>query len=184
MIAKILGFGSITGIELPFEVNGILPDMRWKMKKYSKSWFKSDTLNIAIGQGLILSTPIQLIQMIARIASQKKIFPTLINNKNKCFDKITINPKHIKRLEQTLKYDASLNNNSFYQLFGKTGTSQVIKRSMSKKKYKYIDHSIFTGYAKGIKNKYAISVVIEHGGWGSKTALPIAKKIFNNIGFF
>ena len=96
------------------------------------------------------------------------------------YTKLPINSKYIKRLQRSLIYSDSDLIGDHY-IAGKTGTSQVVGRELSKKSKKFQDHSVFTGYYPATKPRYAISVVVEHGGWGSKTALPVAKGILDQV---
>jgi penicillin-binding protein 2 len=138
--------------------------------------------------------------MTARIAANgKKIEPTIFKRKeNKEFDKIPNINNHIGLINRAMfkvvneqKGTANRSKSEEYSFSGKTGTSQVKKITIEeresddyKKKdvdWKNRDHALFVGYTPSENPKYAISVVIEHGGSGASTAAPIAKRIFDYI---
>ena len=172
--AKKFSFGEKTGIELPFEAAGLVPSKDWKLKRYNKVRTIGDTVNVSIGQGYTLATPIQIITMVARIASGKTIKPTILLSKDNDFHQM-----HIKHLQLIIDgmYKVMRNHNwEKLGIAGKTGTAQVISKRDAKGKYG--DHSIFVGFAPYYAPKYAVLTIAENAGWGSETALPITKEIF------
>tara|TARA_B100000029_G_scaffold462845_1_gene495677 strand:- start:654 stop:2477 length:1824 start_codon:yes stop_codon:yes gene_type:complete len=206
-MAKKFGLGDLTNIQLPSEKKGLIPNKKWKKNYYNESWFAGETLISAIGQGYVLTTPIQLLLMTSMIANNgKKINLTLLKNndgllqKDNNFQVIKINPNNLQIIKDSMfkvvneiggtAYSIRSNPNE-YLLSGKTGTSQVKKITLEERESEDFrkkekaredkDHSLFVGFMPSNKPKYAISVVIEHGGSGSATAAPIAKNIFNKI---
>jgi penicillin-binding protein 2 len=198
-MAEIFGFGKKTHIELPNEINGLIPDRKWKISRFNKSWQIGDTINCAIGQGFVLTTPIQLAIMVSRIASGKKILPTILldGNKDKEFEALEVSDTDLDAIRLGMfKAVNDYMGTSFrhrlddehFQMAGKTGTSQVVskkgeKDDLSKKSTAWLhrNHGLFVSYAPFDKPKYAISVVIEHGGSGSGDAAPVARSIFTEI---
>ena len=199
-IAKEFGLGQKFKIGFEHEKKGIVPSKKWKKEKFNENWYTGETLNAGIGQGYSLSTPLQLAVMIARIASDgKKIEPTMfIRKEKKEFKKINNISKHIEltkkamfKVVNEIKGTAYRSKSNDYLFSGKTGTSQVKRITVAEReredfrkkeiKWKNQDHAIFVGYMPSKKPKYAISVVIEHGGSGAATAAPIAKKTFDYI---
>ena len=89
-IAKILGLGEKLGIELAGESRGINPNKRWKENVFSEKWTLGDTANASIGQGFVLTTPLQLLMMISRIASGKIIMPSLLKGHRKNFSALAL----------------------------------------------------------------------------------------------
>jgi len=173
-IAIQLGLGHKTGIELPFEKSGLMPNSQWKFNKYHQPWTKGDTINASIGQGYILTTPIQLTQMMARVVLQKEIFPTLFVSDKK-YNNLKLGD--IQTLMDNMIQVVTTQKH--LKVAGKTGTAQVI--SNRKARGLYADHALFCGYAPYDNPQYIITVIIENGGWGAETALPLALKIFNLI---
>ena len=175
-IARIFGLGKKTGIKLPFENPGLLPTKLWKKNKYKTEWVQGDTLNVSIGQGYIQSSNIQLLQMISRVATGKIIKPLITQKLNPAKKSININIQYLRRIRKALYINTKINN-----LIGKTGTSQIVRKENSNKKRIFKDHSIFVGYTPYYRPKYSIAIIIENGGWGRITALPIAINILYKI---
>jgi len=190
--ANKLGFHNKTGIELPFENQGFLPTSEWIKKKLKNNWSVGDTINAAIGQGYILVTPIQLATALANLATGYKISPTmLLNTKITKTNYLDFPASHLEVVRNGL-YDVFNNpggtgysrrlQNDRCILFGKTGTAQVTSQNKRNQvlQYKIRDHGLFAGYVSTKDEKiYAISVVAEHEGWGSASALPVALNIIN-----
>lgn len=188
--AKMLGFGEKTGIELPFENQGVMPNRKWKKQKYKESWQLGDTVNTSIGQGYVQTTPIQLLQMVARIATGTDIRPSLLLNQNQTTSPLPIKKEYLDLLRQGMLrvfnapsgtgFRNRIDVEDFY-VAGKSGTAQVVGLDRQTDDEQYKDHGLFVGFAPFKDPKYAIAVVIEHGGWGSKSAVPIAKKVFEDM---
>ena len=199
-MAKEFGLGEKYQIGFENEKQGIVPSQKWKKEKLKESWYAGETLITGIGQGYLLSTPLQLAVMTARIASNgKKIDPTIFKRtEKKDFDKITNINNHFGLINRALfkvvneqKGTANRSKSEEYSFSGKTGTSQVRQITIEeresedyKKKdieWKNKDHALFVGYTPSENPKYAIAVVIEHGGSGASIAAPIAKRTFDYI---
>ena len=198
-MAHKFGLGQLYNIGFDTEKKGIIPSKKWKKETLKKKWYGGETLNAAIGQGYVLTNPMQLAIMTARIASKgKKIEPTILSNKVKEFEKIKDISRYLKIIDKALfkvvneyKGTAFRSKSDEYLFSGKTGTSQVKRISLLEREsddfrkkeieWKNKDHALFVGYMPSDKPKYAISVVIEHGGSGAATAAPIAKKIFDYL---
>ncbi len=201
-IAKKFGIGRVVSLPLPGVSKGLLPSKSWKEINYKEPWLKGDTLNSGIGQGFLLSTPLQIAVMIARLATGLEIKPNLIKaidgkpvkNQNKRI--IDINRTTFSIIQKAMFNVVNEKTGTAYKsrvvdkskiLAGKTGTSQIREISENErlkgiKKNEELpmgqrDHALFAGYAPFDNPKYAISVVVEHGGGGSKVAAPIARDI-------
>ena len=199
---KKLGLGQYSNIEINDKAKGVVPNLDWKFKRDGIKWQLGETLNASIGQGFILSTPLQLVTMVSRIANGKvSVEPSLLLKKtNRKFDLLNINYDHIKFIKKSMEqvvvgkkgtarnYKIGLKNN---EMAGKTGTVQVVgisdlerEKGLLKNEdrpWKKRDHALFVGYAPVKKPKYAICVVVEHGGSGSSVAAPIARDVLKNI---
>ncbi len=199
-IAKEFGLGEKFDFGFENEKKGLIPNKKWKKEKYNESWYAGETLIAGIGQGYVLTTPLQLAIMTARIATNgKKVTPRIFkNNENQKFENIKLDSSHLKLIQQAMfkvvneqKGTAFKNMSNEFKYSGKTGTSQVKKISMEEresedfrkkeKEWKNKDHALFVGYLPSENPKYAISVIIEHGGSGASVAAPIAKNIFDFI---
>ncbi|MBK47799.1 MAG: penicillin-binding protein 2 [Pelagibacteraceae bacterium] len=203
--ARNFGLGSKSGVNLDGEKYGLVPNKSWKKKRYKKSWKIGETMITGVGQGFLTTTPIQLAVMTAMFAnSGKKIFPTLLKKNqtttdNEIFTTQTLNQKKFFKIIKNSMFSAvnkpygtAYGSRTTKPIFaGKTGTVQVRKITKKEREFGIIsnkdlpfnkrDHALFVGFAPYKNPKIAVSVVIEHGGSGSKIAAPIAKKIFSKV---
>ena len=189
-VARMLGLGQKTGIQLYGESPGVISTKAWKLRTKGVPWYIGDTANASIGQGFIAATPLQLCLMMARVVSGRMVVPTLEYDESiPNFDPIPGFSKHIRRII-TSSLSACVNSKTGvakrsaleYRRFkfgGKTGTAQVASTETRRKRFK--NHALFVGFAPVQKPKYAISVVVEHGEGGAAHAAPIARDIFNYI---
>ena len=203
--AKKFGLGKkVFGDLFDNEKNGLVPNTTWKKNALGQNWVLGETIITGIGQGFIQTTPIQLCLMTAQIANGGyKIYPKIILNKeNQYKDKYKPLFKKSKNIEIIQKamfsstneirgtsYKSRINDPK-YQFAGKTGTAQV-KRITEKDReldlktfeipYEERDHALYVAFGPYKNPRYATSIIIEHGGSGSSTAAPIAKKLFKLI---
>ena len=201
LMLKKLGLASKVNLELNELQRGLVPTKKWKLDVKGTRWTPGETINASIGQGYMLSNPIELATMVARIAnSDMKVEPTLLSNKIQKFSKLGINKNHLNYIKKAMSnvvnnefgtaYKSKLNTQNF-KMAGKTGTVQVIRISEEEREkgiiknkdreWKKRDHALFVGYAPLEKPKYSICVVVEHGGSGSATAAPIAKDVIEKL---
>ena len=203
--AKKFGLGKkVFGDLFDNEKNGLVPNTTWKKNALGQNWVLGETIITGIGQGFIQTTPIQLCLMTAQIANGGyKIYPKIILNKdNQYEDKYKPLFKKSKNIEIIQKAMFSSTNeirgtsyksridDPKYQFAGKTGTAQV-KRITKKDReldlktfeipYEERDHALYIAFGPYKNPRYATSIIIEHGGSGSSTAAPIAKKLFKLI---
>ncbi|MDD5495470.1 MAG: penicillin-binding protein 2 [Candidatus Omnitrophica bacterium] len=181
--ARMFGFGKPTGIDLPNEASGVVPGRRWKRLYRRDGWYEGDTVNYAIGQGYLLVTPIQVLEMMTIIANDgmgvkpfvaKKVDTTNISAAGRY--RIPVKAETFKRVKEGL-YKA-INSESGtarmarvdgLSVAGKTGTAQNPGGRT---------HAWFAGFAPLENSKIAVVVFLEHGGHGGGEASEIAKKIF------
>ena len=205
--AKKFGLGDkVFGDLFENEKNGLIPNTRWKKNALGKGWLLGETMITGIGQGYIQTTPIQLCLMTAQIANGgHKIYPHIIVDdfkEEQPIDKFTPlyqNQNNIKIIQDAMfgstnevmgtSYRSRINNPK-YQFAGKTGTSQVKKitekdRELDLKTfqipYEERDHALYIAFGPYKNPRYATSILVEHGGNGSATAAPMAKKLFKLI---
>ncbi|MBQ8651103.1 MAG: penicillin-binding protein 2 [Alphaproteobacteria bacterium] len=196
-VANDFGLGVISGIDLPGERSGLIPTKKWKKERYKQSWTTGDTFNMSIGQGYVLSTPIQLASMAAILANgQKQIKPHLVQRIS-VNDTNTLNydKKHIDIVLKGMYDVVNAYGGTAYksnlleegiEFSGKTGSSQVFRITEKLRKegktvsdeYLKKEHAVFVGFAPSKNPKIALCVLVEHGGGGASTAAPIAKDIF------
>lgn len=202
-MANKFGLGVKLNIGLPDEKQGLMPSPAWKRARFNQPWVGGETLIAAIGQGYIQTTPLQLAVMTARIASGKAVMPRLLRDVSSdsmpadfADMKIPVNYLDIARdgmwavvneIRGTAYTKRMMDNG--YAFSGKTGTAQVRRISREERyraggvtknenlPWEQRDHALFVGYAPSDKPRYAISVVVEHGGGGSTIAAPIARDI-------
>lgn len=202
-MARRFGLGQKTGIDLPHERTGLVPGKAWKMATRNSPWQQGETLITAIGQGYMLATPLQLAVMIARVANGgRAVRPVIVKNSVKesegvkQWPRMNIDPEHIELLQDALRAVVNEGIGTAYgsripderkAMAGKTGTSQVRRISMAEREsgitpneerpWKERDHALFVGYAPANDPRFAVSVVVEHGGGGAHEAAPIARDI-------
>lgn len=182
-----LGLGKPTGVDLSGESSGILPSEEWKRRVHGEPWYPGDTISIAIGQGLLAVTPMQMATMAAGVANGGLVpHPHLRLGESPAPTETHIREANLALVRQALVdvvregtgRNAALPS---IQVAGKTGTAQVYKHSagidaddLPKDER---DHAWFVGYAPAEAPTIAFAVVVEHGGHGGTTAAPIARKV-------
>lgn len=198
-MASKFGYGQAFDVDLQEVKSAPLPSNALKRKLLNESWVGGDTMNASIGQGFVLASPIQMAVATARIANGGiAIKPHLVKNSksyqqyDELKSKTIVNPEDIKYIKDAMysvvnekkgtAYESRTRDDNF-KFSGKTGTAQVIsKRSKNEDiELKKRNHAIFTGFAPSNDPKYAVSIVVEHGGSGSGVAAPLAKAIFDKL---
>ncbi|HEX8388331.1 MAG TPA: penicillin-binding protein 2 [Sphingomonas sp.] len=188
--ARQLGLGAEYDLPFPSQRYGTIPDPAWKERKYKQKWTQADTLNASIGQGYILTSPLQLGVQVARIASGRRLMPRVLAGAPVDAPLLDVPPERMALIRSGM--DEVVNGagtavRSRLQLDGirmggKTGTAQVRRiaggaRGGSNVPWKYRDHGLFVGFAPVDDPRYAVSVVIEHGMSGSGAAAPVARDV-------
>lgn len=200
--AKKLGIGSSTGIDLQNEAAGLMPSREWKQRVAHDKWYPGETISVAIGQGPVLVTGLQMASVLAAIATdgireQPHLLSAVLDPDGKVKDvdrpnrqEITgIDQQNYEFLKQALwgvvneggtggkaKIDG-------FDVCGKTGTVQVVGferggNLWKEQKERFGDHAWFVAFAPYSDPQVAVAVFVEHGGHGSDAAAPVAKKIF------
>ena len=176
------GFGFKTGIEIGGEADGLVPTPKWKETVKGEPWYVGDTYHLAIGQGDILVTPLQIARMTAYFASGGRwTAPHLVDNKSLALSRATklsfgpgIAPQHIQTVREGLRDAVRYGSARALQALpeesaGKTGTAQWSSKNDP--------HAWFTGWVPYDDPEIVVTVLVEQGGEGSRTAVPIAKEI-------
>ncbi|WP_323006083.1 penicillin-binding protein 2 [Pseudorhodobacter sp.] len=197
-----LGLGVRHDIPMSAITDGLMPDKAWKLERYKKDWVLGDTVNASIGQGFVLTSPMQLAVMTARIASGKAVSPRLIHSIGGVAaaedpgEGLGLDPKMLAAVRQGMYavsnsqrgtgYSARIDDKAL-RMAGKSGTSQVRNISAAERARGVIsnddlpwerrDHALFVGFAPFDAPRYAAAVVVEHGGGGSTVAGPIVRDI-------
>jgi len=198
--ARRLGMGELTGITLDNERSGLIPDKKWKQKRFGTRWQQGESVIAGIGQGYVLATPLQLAVMLSRIVNGGyAVSPTFTKMSLKDKGKIKKLPYSKKNIEIVKRGMYEVVNGEHgtaaqarfnldgIKMGGKTGTTQVRRISMQERRsgivrdedlpWKLRNHALFIGYAPHDNPKYAVAVVVEHGSSGSGVAAPIASAI-------
>lgn len=201
-MARKLGLGEKHNIPMSAVASGLAPTKDWKLRTRGKEWVIGDTVNASIGQGFVLSSPLQLAVMTARIATGRSISPRLINTVDGIAqasglgDDLGINENNLRKIRKAMfavsnnrrgtAYGSRIIEDAF-RMAGKTGTSQVRNISAAERArgvtrnadlpWKRRDHALFVNFAPYDNPEIAVSVVVEHGGGGSTAAAPIARDV-------
>ncbi len=204
--AKEFGLGAPVGYPLPGERSGVIPSQEWKRRYYNKPWYAGETVIASIGQGFVLSTPIQLAVMMATVANQGKVLrpqvirriedwkgDVLVEQQPEIVRQIKYAPKVWKAVKDGLVAVVNEPHGTGHAahlkdvvVAGKTGTSQVVRRKSDEEEevddkgkipYRFRPHALFVAYAPAENPEIAIAVVVEHGQSGGRAAGPIAKAI-------
>ncbi|MEQ8365553.1 MAG: penicillin-binding protein 2 [Roseicyclus sp.] len=201
-LALRLGCGVRHDLPLSGIAQGLAPTMQWKMQNRGAAWVVGDTLNAAIGQGFVLTSPLHLAVMTARIATGRDLQPSIIRSINGVsqlpdpapdmgFDPANLDVIHrgmfnVNNDRRGTAYASRVQADA-YKIAGKTGTSQVRNISAAERASGVIsnedlpwerrDHALYVGYAPFDNPRYAVSVLVEHGGGGSAAAAPIGRDV-------
>ena len=190
-------FGQTTLKDFDEERKGLVPDTKWKKNVLGKPWLLGETLITGIGQGYILATPMQICKSMAEFANGGyAVNPTFYLDEKSKLSRMDFDPENIKIINEALVAATNEPGGTSYssrlvgklRFAGKTGTSQVTKLTIkdrednanpNSREYKYRDHSLFAGFGPVEEPKYAVAVVAEHAGPGSRVAAPIASSMFD-----
>jgi len=203
--ARRFGLGQPLDSELPEERKGTVPDQAWKMKTYKKKWEPGETVVASIGQGYLLTTPLQLAVMTARLVNGgRAIKPWLVArlgkqkapNAVRSWPLMQVKPEFLDLIKTGMDAvvgdahgtaHAAAIKDELKEMGGKTGTAQVKRITMQERSegvtkqedqlWKFRHHALFVGYAPAHAPRYVTCVVVEHGGSGSGAAAPIARDI-------
>ena len=200
--AQAFGFGKRTGISLPDEKGGLVPSRKWKREKLGKSWWEGETVTLAIGQGYILVTPLQMARMIAAVANGGDLYVPLLAQRVKEAEgereriyrpqkagRLPLRPSVLEEIRRALvgvveeeRGTGKAARIEGVKVAGKTGTAQVSKMGEKRLKpeelpYELRDHAWFVAYAPADDPKIAVAVLVEHGGHGGSAAAPLAREV-------
>ena len=201
-MARKLGLGQRHDIPLSAVASGLSPNKEWKLRNRDAEWVIGDTLNSSIGQGFVLSSPLQLAVMTARLASGRALNPRLakLADAGEALPPqapvLDINAEHLRLVRKGMYSVMNSRKGTAYgsraaadgiRLAGKSGTSQVVAITAAERArgitrnedrpWNRRDHALFVSYAPYENPTVACSVVVEHGGGGSLVAAPIARDI-------
>jgi penicillin-binding protein 2 len=197
-MARRFGLGERFDLPLTSQKQGIVPDPAWKEKRWGKAWLAGETLSVAVGQGYLLATPLQLAVMAARLASGRKVTPVLMRDGEEpgLAPLLDVNPEHLTLVRSAMADVVNARGGTArgarlsvggFTMAGKTGTAQVRRITTAERRSRVLsndelpwrmrDHGLFVAFAPYERPRYACAVVVENGGSGSKVAAPIARDI-------
>jgi penicillin-binding protein 2 len=205
--AHALGLGQKTGIELDNERSGVIPSSQWKWRRYRERWYPAETLSVAIGQGYVVVTPLQLAELAAEIGNggtlytpqfvkeidsidgtPVKVFPPAIRSRvhidEGVLDQVRSGMVGVVNAGDGTAHSARLDG---VIVAGKTGTAQVIKEAQGVRvkenqgPEKYRDHGWFMAFAPVDHPRIAVACIIEHGGHGGSSAGPVVKAVMQEF---
>ncbi len=199
-MGRTLGLGLRHDLPMSAITDGVMPDKAWKVEKQKSEWRIGDTINASIGQGYVLTSPLQLAVMAARIASGTAVAPRLVRSIDgqdvplAAAAPLGIEASQLRAVQAGMYGVVNGPHGTARSariveagmlMAGKTGTAQVRNISSAERDsgvvandrlpWKQRDHALFVGFAPADNPKYSVSVVVEHGGGGSAVAAPIAR---------
>lgn len=197
-MASRCGLGQAFDIGLDGVKEGLLPTKQWKWAVHNQRWQKGETVNVSIGQGAILTTPLQLAVMTARLASGRVITPHLLRKQpgDQGYDQLDVNPLHLDFIRKSMvavmrpggtAFDPT-RRKSMPLIGGKTGTAQVRRITLEEREtgvlendelpWRYRDHALFVGFSTADDPRFAVAVLVQHGG-GSSVAVPLGRELLD-----
>jgi penicillin-binding protein 2 len=204
-MARRFGLGQDYNLRLPLESKGLVPDKNWKRGQFGTEWHLGETINATIGQGYLLTTPMQLAVMTARLVNGGyAVEPWIVahdgvyhsRKRQTQWPKMRVSNRGLDIIRRGMELvvvgeDGTAKSSAIeidgQEMGGKTGTAQVRRITMAERRagllaqedivWKNRHHALFVGYAPYDNPRYSVSVVVEHGGSGSGTAAPLARDI-------
>jgi penicillin-binding protein 2 len=194
-----LGLVGKTGIDLPGEVDSLVPSTAWKLKTTGDRWYPGETVSVGIGQGQVSVTPIALATMISAVANGGTVVtPHFVRAADNGHGWQTLPPPAPKSvfpfrpdvlapvrdglwMAVNAAGTATSARIAGYDVVGKTGTAQVVSLQNKRDTFEHRDHSWFVFYAPKDHPQIAGVIFVEHGGWGATAATPIARHVLETF---
>ncbi|MFO7728540.1 MAG: penicillin-binding protein 2 [Desulfonatronovibrio sp.] len=191
------GFGTLTGIDIPHERAGLVPTRQWKKQRFNEGWRGGDNLNLAIGQGFMQTTPLQVARFIGAIANGGVLYkPSLLQDEQKAEPvslpwseaaRNFVYQTMIKTVEKERGTAARLRKKGI-TVGGKTGTAQVVALMPEHEEddpeavvYRLRHHGWMAAFAQKEERTYSVVALVEHGGSGSRAAGPVVRGMLDYI---
>jgi penicillin-binding protein 2 len=183
------GLGRPTGIDVPGEKAGLIPDSEWSQRVRRHPWYPGETISVAIGQGPILTTPLQLAVMMAAVANGGSLVtPYVLPGGARSLQPLGVSSEHLAVVQEALRSVVEEGGTAArirlpgIETAGKTGTAQVIEQKtwVDSKDLEFAqrDHAWFASYAPVAAPELVVVVIVEHGGHGSSVAAPMVKALY------
>lgn len=190
----LFGFGRKTGIDLPGEADGVLPTRSWKRATYGAPWFPGETVITGIGQGFTVVTPLQLAHATAALAGRGRTASPTLTGATEPVQMVNHDPMHWAAVHAGLRAVVhgpsgtarAMASRIPVTMAGKTGTAQVFGRADAAERDEreqdelpehLRNHALFAGFAPAENPRFAVTVVVEHGGGGARVAAPVAADV-------
>jgi penicillin-binding protein 2 len=188
-MVRSMGFGEKFNLPFDNQRYGTIPDPEWMMRKYHREWQGYDTVNMSIGQGMVLINPLQLAVMASRLATGKRVIPRLLKSQPvKPQEHLAVDQDHLDFIRKAMwgvvdhgtAAAAKLPLDGI-QMAGKTGTAQTHNLSAGERGdytssvWKLRDHSLFMAFVPFDNPRYAAATIVEHGGFGAAVAAPLIR---------
>ena len=200
--ARRFGFGAPTGIDLDGESGGLVPDRAWKRRRFGQPWYPGETPLVAIGQGFLGVTPLQMASLLATVANGGTVYrpwfvKQVLSPEGEVMEEygpvrsgtVDMKPENLALVRRALfdvvhgrRGTGKRARSKIVDIAGKTGTAQIAEmrgEAVKSEDLPYVvrDHAWFVAYAPAEKPEIAVATLVEHGGHGGATAAPIAKKV-------
>lgn len=193
-VSRSFGLGRVSGLGFSDEKPGLVPDKAWKKRRFGANWNQGETVVVSIGQGYILTTPLQMARAYMVFANggnlyrpfvvaaiRKKDGTVVFKNTPQLEGKVAINPEHLEWLRDGLREVVESGTGKASKVpglivWGKTGTAQVV--AIEKKTKNLEHHAWFVSYAGNSTPKIVTAVLVEHGGGGGAVAAPLAGELY------
>jgi len=194
--ARKFGLGSATGVDLPNEASGLVPDPGWKERALKAPWYPGETISVSIGQGQVLATPLQMARLMAVIANGGRLVQPhvarTVAGKPAAYEpprSLGFRPSTLAAIQRGLFMAVNVAGGSAQRariadvvVAGKTGSAQMVSSSKLKKDIDTIQpRAWFAGFAPLDNPRIAIAVLVDHGGSGGGAAAPVALAIFERF---
>lgn len=190
--ARKFGLGSESGVDLPNEAAGLIPDPEWKQRFFKAPWYQGETISVSIGQGQVLATPLQMARMMAAVANGGRLVQPhivrVIGGKPVAYSSprpMGIRPSTLAAIRKGLFMAVNAGGSgqraqlTDLVVAGKTGSAQVVSSAKLSKDVATIQpHAWFAGFAPFDDPRIVLAVLVDHGGSGGASAAPVAREIF------
>jgi penicillin-binding protein 2 len=188
--SRLLGFGRPSGLDIAGEKSGLVPDAEWSLERRGTPWYPGETISVAIGQGPVLVTPMQMATAMATVANGGfRVTPRLVDSPAPAeIESLPLDPAVLEFVRQALWGVVNEQGTGArarvpgLDVAGKTGTAQVVRQATwiesEDLPAEQRDHAWFASFAPLDDPKLVVVVFVEHGGKGSASAAPLAKRLY------
>jgi penicillin-binding protein 2 len=195
--AEDCGFNAPTGVDLPHEKSGLIPTREWKLKRYNERWQGGENLNLAIGQGYTLASPLQVARFVAAVANGGTLYKPLLlaGEKPVVQGRLPMPEEDLDFVRETMIDTVEVQGGTARRLRkreatigAKTGTAQVVKLmekfeelDVDEIPYRFRDHAWMASFGEKDGRRYVVVCVVEHGGHGSSGAGPVVRAVYDYL---